>query len=222
MAKRAIIMAVSLVLTWGTAVKAQKIKTCCWGNSDIHGQVILTALGNVVTNRPGYEVVLILRELVQQCFPPSGSNPKTETGQPHNPGASVSEGGAVDPTAVTKNGKFIADIVFTDGEIKDAALGGGSLCKVNWIEGDLVATDLQGFGTVFECEGFPPGAENDPRVAGCPIADQIGQQLCAPTGQPLFQPVADFDYITKTICDDPTVPCPDEPVEFPNEGCPIM
>ena len=226
MAKRAMtiaVLAVSLVLMGWMAVEAQNISLCCWGNSDIHGAAILAGLGNAERNKPAYEVVLILQELQQRCFPPGGSQPQTETGVPHSPNASVSEAGAVDPKQVTKNGKFVADLVFTDDDLRTAI--GGGLCSNNWIEGDLVASVLQTFGTVFECGGIGGADPNDPRGIDtgvpCRIEGQIGQQLCAPEGQPLFHPENEFDYIVKTICDDKKVACPDEPVEFLNEGCPI-
>ncbi len=199
---------------------------------------ILKKLQNANTTKPSYEVVLFLQQVSARCTNPGGQSENAQ-GNPHNVDVSISETQAINAAAVTKNGKFLSDIEFTDADLI-AALAPvlGNVCKPNWSLRKIAVNKMQVFGTLFSCANG--GDQSDPRnlvtetgdagpceVQGFPgvlaIADALGKQCVVPAGQNVFQTPFKYDCAAPapggTLCQG--VPgsgpaaCPQPPVLLP-------
>lgn len=185
-----------------------------WGSVDTVD--ILSGLGNADITLPAFEVVLFPQLVSIRCTGPAGQTGEGRNGNPFEiTNASVDQTLTIDNSQITKNGKALAEIVFTDADLIASieAANGDSLCNNSWTATEIVVHALQVFGTLFSCE--EGGNQNDPRATGCLIEDAQSQQCFVPddvTLDVLFSGTG--DYNCTTLCNDPGTPCPQPPVEL--------
>jgi hypothetical protein len=206
-------LVMSLVSMVRTTVEAQSIGGFLLiGINSVKVESILKQLANANITQPAYEVVMFLQEVSVMCTNPSGDTALANNGRPFQlDNVAVSNTQTIDSSQITKNGRFLSDIVFSDDDLRAAlAAARGSGCNKNWTADKIVVNAMQVFGTLFSCkDGGDPAA---PRATGCAIADALGKQCDAPSGQDLFNTTFDYDCVT--ICQGAS-DCPQPPVELP-------
>jgi hypothetical protein len=189
------------------------------GVNSVEVASILKALKNADVTEPAYEVVMFLQRVSIMCKNPAGEPEVAHNGRPFNlDNVVISQTQTSQDFAITKNGRALSEIVFSDTELlaaADAALG--SVCNENWTERQIVVNAMQVFGTLFSCAAR--GDPNDPRdlvapfSGACVIADALGKQCDAPAGLDLFNTT--FEYNCETICAGGACPQPPEELAFP-------
>lgn len=212
------LLAMTLIFGVNVAAKATRIggggTPYTWGSID--AEDILQGLGNAEITLPAYGIVLLLQEASVLCVNPAGHF--NNQGVSFNPDeVSTSQTVAIDSAQVTKNGRALAELSFSDGDLIDVILAlAGNPCNNNWTPSDIAVTRFQGFATLFSCD-VPGGDPNDPRNTGCEFDDAVGKQCVAPAGTTLDQLYnGTGTYSCTTICEDPGTPCPQPPHELPS------
>lgn len=175
---------------------------------------ILKQLQNAAKTEPAYEAALVGQEVLVRCKNPAGKTDVLNNGKPFNVDFDLTKSEAIKPQAISKNGKALSELIFTDQDIQqglgisdqtcaDAHPGQGGQ---NWKLDKVVVTKAQVIGTLFSCQPYIingityDGNPNDPRNAAspCGISDSLGKQCTIPAGQDPFKPP--FKYSCNTVC----------------------
>ena len=184
---------------------------------------ILSGLGNTtpgtITSNAAYAVNLFLEDATVFCVNPAG-NAQSAQGQPFiNEPVELLGEDLIEPASISKNGKALSEITFTDQDIIDALVATGALasasCPNTGWQIRVFVKEMEVFGRLFRDED---GAEGncdltDPNTFGsCVLADAMNQQCNAPNNATVNQP---FTYSCTTLCHNIDnkfpVDCPDPP-----------
>jgi hypothetical protein len=186
---------------------------------------LLSGLGNTTpggdTANAAYAVNLFVEQATVFCVNQAG-NAQSASGQPfiNETGVEIQATDLIEPASITKNGRALSEIVFTDKDIIDAlaaagAFGGkGAACpNSNWQIRVLVG-EMEVFGRLFRDEDGEGGACNltNPGTFGfCTLGDAMSVQCNAPNNATVSAP---FEYNCDTLChnsDNKAVACPVTP-----------
>jgi hypothetical protein len=185
------VLAMSLVSMAGITVEAQSIGGfLVIGINSVEVESILKQLKNAAKTGPLYEVVMFLQEVSVTCKNPAGQTGEANSGEPFElNNVAVSETDTIGADQITKNGRALSEIIFSNDELAAAlATARGAVCKKNWTADKIVVNAMEVVGTLFSC----------PADGACEFADALGKQCFAPAGQDLFSTT--FEYNCSTTC----------------------
>lgn len=193
-------------------------------SGSVEFESILKKLQNANITKPSYEITILgIKGLIQWVN--KAGNAEPANGQPFNT-ETVSLTSINSSLKISKNGTARDVTIFEDDEIiaaleaagVDVGRPGGQGGR--WT-GKILVTEMQAFGTVFEC-ATTGGDQSDPRdvVAPfgnpCNVNDAVGQQCFAPAGAVIGDK---FEYVGSngsppcdTLCSDGEAnTCPQPP-----------
>ena len=185
---------------------------------------ILSGLGNTTpggtTPNAAYAVNLFLEDATVFCVNQPG-NAKSAQGQPFiNEPVELTGEDLIEPATISKNGRALSEITFTDQDIIDALIAAGALASAscpneNW-QIRVFVKEMEVFGRLFRDEDgtWPGGCDltNPFTFGSCVLGDALNQQCNAPNNATVNQP---FTYSCTTLCHNADskfpVDCPDPP-----------
>jgi len=186
---------------------------------------ILSGLGNTTpgdASNAAYAVNLFIEHATIFCVNKPG-NAEPAQGQAFiNEPVEVDGTDLIEPASISKNGRALSEITFTDQDLIDALIRAGALVSAscpnsNW-QIRVFVDAMEVFGRLLRDEdGAALGGcnLNDPHtyppVGACVLADALSQQCNAPPSASVNQP---FDYNCNTLChnaDNKFADCPDTP-----------
>ncbi|HEU4368820.1 MAG TPA: hypothetical protein VFV05_11420 [Methylomirabilota bacterium] len=168
---------------------------------------ILSGLGNTTpndTSNAAYAVNLFIEHATIFCVNKPG-NAEPAQGQAFiNEPVEVEHTDLIEPASITKNGRALSEITFTDQDLLDAlitagALAGASCPNSNW-QIRVFVDAMEVFGRLFRDEdgALAGGCDlTNPASPPCVLADALSQQCNAPSNASVNQP---FDYNCNTLC----------------------
>jgi hypothetical protein len=158
------------------------------GINSVEVESILKQLQNTAITNPRYEVVMVLQKVSATCLNAAGQTGDANNGRPFSvDNVEVSEAESINSSKITKNGKYLSEIIFTDADLAAALAGVRGGCNQNWTMDKIVVHEMQVFGTLFSCTA----------AGSCTIEDALGKHCFAPVGVDLFN--ATFEYECDTI-----------------------
>jgi hypothetical protein len=184
---------------------------------------LLSGLGNTTpgdSSNAAYAVNLFVEQASVFCVNRPG-NAQSAQGQPFiNEAVEIQATDLIEPASITKNGRALSEIVFTDKDIVDALAAAGAFgdknaaCpNANW-QIRVFVGEMEVFGRLFRDEDGAGGACNltNPGTFGfCTLGDAMSVQCNAPNNATVTAP---FEYNCDTLChnsDNKVVDCPVTP-----------
>jgi hypothetical protein len=184
---------------------------------------LLSGLGNTTpgdSSNAAYAVNLFVEQASVFCVNQPG-NAEPAKGQVFiNEAVEIQATDLIEPASITKNGRALSEIVFTDKDIVDALAAAGAFgtngaaCpSANW-QIRVFVGEMEVFGRLFRDEDGAGGACNltNPGTFGlCTLGDAMSVQCNAPNNATVANP---FEYNCDTLChnsDNKVVACPVTP-----------